>query len=217
MIERQLLSIQKALSEQGIAKDSTNQQQNFKYRGIDQLLNELSPLFVKHDVIIHPRLVSSDSVIFNTSNGKPFYRTTVSVEYEFVHAPIDGEKTSVKVQTKGEGADQMDKALAKAMSAAYKYMMIQQFAIPIVGNDDPDAHSLPDESDDPISAEKVASLKNKINEIDSLMPEGESLDASEWSLWLCSVKTLEEIPDSQFGRAGNALAAIQRKHEKARA
>jgi len=216
MIEKQLLLIQKALSVKGLAKNQTNAQQHFNYRGIDQLLNEVSPLLVKHDVILLPQLVDTTSEPFLTSGGKPFYRVNVSVVYEFIHVSEAGEKTSLSVKTRGEGSDQMDKALSKAMSSAYKYLWIQMFAIPLVGRDDPDAQGISEDGDDVtdvLNEAEIKAIQEMINGINKLVDK--PLHVGEWCQWLCGVDSLAEIPKDQIGRAGNALAAIQRKHERA--
>ncbi|MBC7989520.1 MAG: hypothetical protein H7Y19_08060 [Luteimonas sp.] len=46
------------------------------------------------------------------------------------------------VESFGEALDESDKATAKAMSAAYKSVMLQAFCIPVVGQDDPDRGKL---------------------------------------------------------------------------
>ena len=52
-------AVQADLSQVGIAKNRTNTQgAGFKFRGIDDVLNALSPLLAKHGLVIIPRVIS---------------------------------------------------------------------------------------------------------------------------------------------------------------
>jgi hypothetical protein len=46
---------------EAIEKNQENTQQHFKYRGVDQVLNELHNLFAKHDVFITSEVLNSSS------------------------------------------------------------------------------------------------------------------------------------------------------------
>lgn len=115
------------LSEIGIAKGSENKQQGFKFRGIDAVYNALSPLLVKHNLVILPRCVERHCVERTSGSNKALFYVTVKAEFDFVSA-VDGTKHIVT--TYGEAMDSGDKATNKAMSAAYKYAAFQAFCIP---------------------------------------------------------------------------------------
>mgnify|MGYP000252459181 CR=1 FL=1 len=40
-----------------VGKDSLNKQQNFKYRGIDAVINALNPAFIKHHLFVVPEVM----------------------------------------------------------------------------------------------------------------------------------------------------------------
>ena len=124
------------LSKEGIAKDRNNEQQRFKFRGIDDVYNALSPLLAKHGLCILPRMVERDMVEKVAGSGKPLFFVTVTAEFDFV-AASDG--SCHVVRTYGEAMDMADKATNKAMSAAYKYAAFQAFAIPTEGDNDADS------------------------------------------------------------------------------
>jgi hypothetical protein len=63
---------------------------------------------------------------------------TVEAEFDLVSAE-DGSKHTAR--TFGEAMDSGDKGTNKAMSAAYKYMAFQTFAIPTEGDNDADGHT----------------------------------------------------------------------------
>ena len=125
--------VQAALAVTGITKDRKNQQQNYTFRGIDDVYNALAPLLAKNGLCILPRILSRECVERQTAKGGNLFYVTVEAEFDFVSAE-DGSKHTVK--TFGEAMDSADKATNKAMSAAYKYAAFQAFAIPTEGDND---------------------------------------------------------------------------------
>ena len=132
-------AVQSELAKIGITKSRTNQQgASYKFRGIDDIFNTVSPLLAQHGLCILPRVLSRECVERQTKAGGAIFYVTVEVEFDFVAAE-DGSKHTVK--TFGEAMDTSDKATNKAMSAAYKYAALQAFAIPTEGDNDADAHT----------------------------------------------------------------------------
>lgn len=125
------------LSRIGIGKDKTNQQQGFKYRGVDDVMNELSALLPKHGLLILPRVTKYSSIERVSAKGNPLFYTVLEVEYDFVSAE-DGSKHTVGPMI-GEAMDSADKSANKAMAIAYKYVCFQAFCIPTEAVKDPDA------------------------------------------------------------------------------
>jgi len=131
--------VQSDLAKQGISKDRTNQQgSTYKFRGIDDVYNAISPLLATHGLCILPRMISRQCIERQTAKGSAIFYVTVEAEFDFV-ATEDGSKHTVR--TFGEAMDMSDKATNKAMSAAYKYAAFQAFAIPTEGDNDADAHT----------------------------------------------------------------------------
>jgi hypothetical protein len=132
-------AVQTELSKVGITKSRTNQQgASYKFRGIDDIFNTISPMLAEHGLCILPRVLARECVERQTKAGGAIFYVTVEVEFDFVCAE-DGRKHTVK--TFGEAMDTSDKATNKAMSAAYKYAALQSFAIPTEGDNDADAHT----------------------------------------------------------------------------
>lgn len=117
----------------GIGKGRTNSQQNYKFRGIDDVYNVLGPILAANKLVIVPRVVGRTSQDRETKNGGAIIYTVVEVEYDFVSA-IDGSKHTARFF--GEAMDTSDKSTNKAITAAFKYMCFQVFCIPIEGNED---------------------------------------------------------------------------------
>lgn len=126
------------LARVGLAKERTNQQQHFAYRGVDDLMNALAPLLVKHKLLILPRVQERTLVERESRQGGAIFSVVLKVEYEFLCAEDDSSR--VVGPFYGEAMDSGDKATNKATSVAYKYACIQTFCIPTEA-DDPDANA----------------------------------------------------------------------------
>jgi hypothetical protein len=126
------------LSKIGIAKDSTNEQQHYKFRGIDDVYSTLSPLLAKFKLCILPRVIERTVLERETRNGGALFYTVLKVEFDFVSAEDGSKHTTCTI---GEAMDTADKSSNKSMSAAYKYCCFQTFCIPTEGGaaNDPDA------------------------------------------------------------------------------
>ena len=133
-----IAAITASLSKVGIAKGRKTQQgggASFSFRGIDDVLNALSPLLAEHKLCIFPRITNRASVERQTKSGGALFYTTVNAEFDFVSA-VDGSKHTAA--TIGEAMDSGDKSTNKAMSIAYKYAVFLTFCVPIEGTPDAD-------------------------------------------------------------------------------
>lgn len=128
-------SINNVMSEIGsIGKNEKNQQQGFKYRGIDTVMNHLQPLFVKHKIFVVPQVNNSIREERTTAKGGTLIYSVLNVSFTF-YAEDGSFVTAIVV---GEGMDSGDKASNKAMSVAFKYACFQVLCIPTEEMEDPD-------------------------------------------------------------------------------
>jgi len=134
-IFKALSAVQSDLSIVGIAKNQQNSHQGYKFRGIDDVLNTLAPIIAEHGVLIIPNVLSKDVKTINTARGG--VASHVILEVGFVL--YDQEGDSICHTAYGEAIDTSDKAVNKAMTAAYKYFLFQAFCIPIEGLEDADS------------------------------------------------------------------------------
>jgi hypothetical protein len=116
---------------QAVKKDSKNQAQRFNFRGIDAVMNAVGPALRKHGVTILPEDVDVHRSNGTTANGKQTAEVVLKVTYR-VYGP-GGDSIHGKVAA--EAMDFGDKAVAKAMSVAYRTFLLQALTIP---TDDPD-------------------------------------------------------------------------------
>jgi len=118
-----------------VRKTERNNHQNFNFRGIDSVVNAVSPALRKHGVIVVP---SINECIYETvnigQNRTQMAHVRVNVTYTF-HAP-DGSNIAATVSA--ESMDSGDKATAKAMSVAFRTALLQTLCLP-TDDTDPDA------------------------------------------------------------------------------
>lgn len=130
-------AVQTELAKIGISKSSRNSQgAGYNFRGIDAVYNVLSSIMAQNGLCIIPRMLSRVCEERQSKSGGALFYVTVEAEFDLVSAE-DGSKHTAK--TFGEAMDSGDKATNKAMSAAYKYMAFQTFAIPTEGDNDADS------------------------------------------------------------------------------
>lgn len=178
-----------AFSEQGIGKNSKNESQGFKFRGIDDVLNRLSKHLVEANLVIIPQVLSRDVHERTNARGNALFYVTLNVAYT-IKSAVDGSETTVV--TVGEAMDSGDKATNKALSIAYKYMAFQLFAIPI--DEDPDKHTHEVKGKAYVPVPMMDGDDEKI--ITKLLDEaGMSMEEL---LGIYKVETFNEIPKVQF-------------------
>jgi ERF superfamily protein len=116
-----------------VPKARTNQQQGFKFRGIDDALESLVPLLAEHQVFFLPTVLEREVETRQTGKGSNLYTVHLHVRYTF----FDADGNSLACDVWGEGTDSGDKATSKAMTMALKSALFQTFTIS--GEEDPDA------------------------------------------------------------------------------
>lgn len=143
---------------EGVEKGGYNSAQKFKFRGIEQLTQACAPIFKEVGIVVVPQMRLLERV--PQPDGKA-YRAVVEATYSFYAE--DG--SYVSATTIGEGVDSYDKATNKAMSAAFKYALLQTLCIGDP-DDDGDTQSAPKES----TKAKPAAAKNEVS-------------AKDWNEW----------------------------------
>ncbi len=119
-----------------IGKDGKNQQQGFRYRSIDAVMNTLNPIMIHHKIFCTPEVLEQTREERTTAKGTTLIYSICRIRYRFYAE--DGSYVDAIVV--GEGMDSGDKATNKAMAVAFKYACFQTFCIPTENlMDDPDA------------------------------------------------------------------------------
>ena len=58
-----IAAVSAELATTGISKDRKNEQQGYKFRGIDDVYNAIAPLMAKHKLVILPRMLSREQTV----------------------------------------------------------------------------------------------------------------------------------------------------------
>jgi hypothetical protein len=124
------------LSKTGIQKLQTNAEDQYQFRGIDDVLQRLSPALVLAKLCVLPRVLERSLIERLGTNGGLLISVSLRVAFDLVSAK-DGSRHTIEAY--GEALDAADKATAKAMTAAYKYAVLQTFCVPVSGAEDADA------------------------------------------------------------------------------
>lgn len=128
--------VMRAVAKEGLAKDKKNQQQGYKFRGIDDVYNLLCGILAENNLVILPDVEKMEREERQTQKGGTITYTLLTVRFKLVSA-LDGSFDYVR--TVGEAMDSADKSANKAQSAAMKYAELQVFQIPTEGDNDADA------------------------------------------------------------------------------
>lgn len=152
MIYEKLVAIMQETK--ALGKDSRNQQQGFKFRGIDAVMNHLHPVFARHGVVVIPEVVEDRTEERQTRSGGNLIYRVLKTRYHFT--ATDGSRVSSTVI--GEGMDSGDKAANKAMAVGLKYALTQVLLLPY-DEIDPDS-----ETHEPSTPADTPSTKRKPTE-----------------------------------------------------
>ncbi|MGP3687396.1 ERF family protein [Streptomyces sp. IBSNAI002] len=107
-----------------VGKNQQNTQQNYKFRGIDDVMSAMAGPLRTHGVFILPTIAGQRQ----ERDGK-MTRTNITMRYR-VYGPAGDCLIS---EVPGEASDFADKSTNKAQSAALKYLLFTLFMLPVDG------------------------------------------------------------------------------------
>ena len=141
---------------EAIGKGRTNQQQGFKFRGIDDVYNELHRLLADNGIFMLTEVKEDRVEERQTKSGGNLIYRILKIVFSFV-AEDGSSVTSTMI---GEGMDSGDKASNKAMAVAHKYALLQAFCVP-TEDTDPKEPKDPDGTTQPPSVPKAPAAKKR--------------------------------------------------------
>ena len=153
-----------------IAKKDKNTSQGFNFRGIDSVVNAVSPALQKYGVIVVPSVEDYEYATVEIGrNRTAMGHVKVKVTYTFIGANGD----SIKATVVGEAMDAGDKATAKAMSVAFRTALLQALSLP-TDEPDPDSSSYERSSaKDVLAPNALLTMITQATTIDSLAEIGQ--------------------------------------------
>jgi len=125
-----IAKVQAAMARVGIGKDRRNTQQDYRFRGIDDVFDVMAPIMADARIVFAPHYSDRQVSERETRNGGVLFYVTLVGRFR-VTSTLDG--SWIEVTTIGEAMDSGDKATNKAMSAALKYAAFQLFFVPVEG------------------------------------------------------------------------------------
>lgn len=154
---------------QYLAKDDQIEFGKTKYRAIseEKVTTIIRKSLITHGIVIVP---------VKQEHSKDGVLTTVDVTYRIQN--VEDENDYIEAVSSGTGVDTQDKGVGKAMTYAYKYLLLRTFAIPT--GEDPDKISSA-ELDDRFSREQkveyIDDIKKKVL-LDSLSVVGSDIEST---------------------------------------
>jgi ERF superfamily len=119
----------------------------------DDVGARVGTLLAEHGIVTLPSITACEVVqAGTTANGKPIYRATVTLVYEFVNADEPSERTIMTWM--GSGDDSGDKAIQKAATSGSKYLFLKLFMLG--GADDAERNGEDAKADHPRSVTTTA-------------------------------------------------------------
>lgn len=111
----------------------------YQFRGIDQVFNAVGPALRRHGVMVLQVKVDANYARASRDGGGGMRECTVTVTYQIIGPAGD----RIEVQSVGEGLDTSDKATTKALTMAYRNLLINGLTVPTSDSrDDADAAHL---------------------------------------------------------------------------
>lgn len=142
MSKKGLLNAVKELSALGVGRNSKNTMQNYMFRSADDVMDTVTPILAKNNIIMRPVFeVIKHEINERQTAQKVSYVTScyVKLTLSFYDALDDSENSCIEeVVAYAEANDTGDKCIMKAQTSAYKYALIFGLGIPVTGTADPD-------------------------------------------------------------------------------
>lgn len=134
-----------------LAKDDSVQFNNTKYKAIseEKVTRTIRKELINQGIVIIP--VCQECSVTELIRTEKSVNQRADVHTKYLIQNIDDINDFIEVESNGSGVDTQDKAVGKAMTYAYKYMLLRTFAIPT--GEDPDKIS---------SAETDYKIKNEL-------------------------------------------------------
>ena len=118
-----------------LKKDNSGYQ--FKFVSSSQTLAALKGVMDEQGVLLVPSVISSEIRDHTTKKGNHEYFTHLTMTFKWIDA--DNPTDTLESQWCGQGLDDAEKGVGKALTYAEKYFMLKFFNIP-TDKDDPDSY-----------------------------------------------------------------------------
>lgn len=179
-----------------VQKRGKNAFHKYSYATAADVAEKAREAFLEVGLLFLPTVKSVETREKNTAKGGLTYITRVTMSYQVLDAAIGGSMF-YQFEMVGEGQDEGDKSVFKALTGCHKYALMQLLMVST--GDDPEADEKTDQHKPvppPISADQVVILESLID------THGANLEKL---LDFFSVTKLTEMTAAQFERACSLL------------
>lgn len=123
---RVMADVQSIRKSQTATVQTTKSSYKYQFRGIDQVFNAVGPALRRHGVMVLQRNVDASYAKATSAGGGGMRECTVTVTYWIIGPNGD----HLEVQSVGEGLDTSDKATTKALTMAYRNLLVNGLTVP---------------------------------------------------------------------------------------
>ena len=194
-----------------LAKDDKVEFGTTKYKAIseEKVTTAVREQLVKQGIVILP--IQQESIVTELIRTDKSVNQRADVHTKYRIQNIEDKEDYIEVESNGSGVDTQDKAVGKAMTYAYKYMLLRTFAIPT--GEDPDKISSA-ETDakikDEIESKKLSEELLNAKDIDILQRTVEKYNKTGTEylaiLMKYGYKDFKEVKKKDFAKIGNELS-----------
>ena len=143
----------------------------FNYTGSSLVLGSLKTKMDELGLLLIPRVVSKEVSEHETAKGGKEYFTELCMEFTWINA--DQPEETIVCSWYGQGLDNGEKGVGKAMTYAEKYFMLKFFNI-ATDKDDPDSFQQKHGEESPKSKDKPAPTQQKSQQKETPPPKAPS-------------------------------------------
>lgn len=175
------------------------------YRAVteEKVTTAVRKSLIKNGLVIVPvrqeRNTTTENVVDKYGNQRVNHLVELDVVYRLQN--IDDQEDYIEIVSSGAGVDTQDKAVGKAMTYAYKYMLLRAFGIPT--GEDPDKISSDVYSMENTPANNTITAKDYKNLISLVQSKGHG---EEWLLTVTNRQRPEQITREDYTQVVKALA-----------
>jgi len=166
-IYQKMIEVRKAVP----ALEKDNQGHGFKYVSSSQVLNAIRAAMDEVGLLLMPQVAETAVRDHTTQQGKSWYFTELTMHYTWVNAEKPDE--TIPVSWYGQGLDDGEKGVGKALTYAEKYLILKTFNVP-TDKDDPDAHAAPEREQPPRRQEPPPGPGTKEHRVGQTVPNAPS-------------------------------------------
>ena len=188
----------------GIGRDDKSPE-GYAYRGIEAVTKQVQPLLARHGVVFVPRATITD---VRPSPAMKEGWTDVFMQVEWSIVGPDG--STILAQTTGIGRDRADKGANKAMTQAFKYLLLDVLCIADTKDDSDGQTYEHDRHERPAEPERVALPADLSVRLDALPPEAQER-LSAWAS-RAGEPNIRSVPAAWVDAVERAVAAEEAKH-----